>query len=168
MNQNSIDPQKDADTDRPAAGTWNDDSAVFGFNRLAIIDIEHSHQPLRWGPEDNPTRYAMTFNGEIYNYLELRAELEQLGHIFRTDSDTEVLLEAHAEWGTAAYDRFNGMFAFAIYEHESGRLVLGRDRLGIKPLYLSWTPRRLRFASSLPALLAAMVLTLRRPAPRAA
>ena len=59
-----------------AAGTWSDDDAVFGFNRLAIIDIEHSHQPLRWGPEDNPARYALTFNGEIYNYVELREELQ--------------------------------------------------------------------------------------------
>ena len=62
-----------------AAGTWNDDSAVFGFNRLAIIDIEHSHQPLRWGPADNPERYALTFNGEIYNHAALRERLEAEG-----------------------------------------------------------------------------------------
>ena len=61
------------------AGTWHDDHAVFGFNRLSIIDLKHSHQPLQWGPEDQPDRYAMTFNGEIYNYIELREELNTLG-----------------------------------------------------------------------------------------
>jgi asparagine synthase (glutamine-hydrolysing) len=85
----------------------------------------------------------------------LRAELEGLGHTFRSRSDTEVIAKAYAQWGVRCVERFHGMFVFAIFEHESGRLVLARDRLGVKPLYVSQTPERLRFASTLPALLAA-------------
>ncbi|MDN6325278.1 MAG: asparagine synthetase B, partial [Corynebacterium sp.] len=69
-------------------GTWNDDDVVFGFNRLSIIDLEHSHQPLQWGPADQPARYSMTFNGEIYNYLELREELQAEGYEFETSGDS--------------------------------------------------------------------------------
>ena len=75
-----------------AAGTWHDGDAAFGFNRLSIIDLEHSHQPLRWGPEDQPDRYAMTFNGEIYNYVELREELKGLGYTFHTEGDGEPIV----------------------------------------------------------------------------
>ena len=71
------------------AGSWHDTDAVFGFNRLSIIDIAHSHQPLQWGPEGEPDRYAMTFNGEIYNYVELRKELQDLGYTFNTSGDGE-------------------------------------------------------------------------------
>jgi asparagine synthase (glutamine-hydrolysing) len=95
------------------------------------------------------------FNGCIYNYRELRCELEAAGYRFFSDSDTEVLLKAYHRWGTSCVDHFLGMFAFAVLERDSGQLVLGRDRLGIKPLYISQTASRLRFASSLPALLAA-------------
>ena len=81
-------------------GTWYDGDLVFGFNRLSIIDIEHSHQPLRWGPPENPDRYALTFNGEIYNYLELRAELaQQHGAVFRTEGDGEAIVAAFHHWG---------------------------------------------------------------------
>ncbi len=84
------------------AGTWDDGDLVFGFNRLSIIDIEHSHQPLRWGPPEAPDRYALVFNGEIYNYLELRAELaETAGAVFATEGDGEAILAAYHHWGAA-------------------------------------------------------------------
>ncbi|CAL9322089.1 N-acetylglutaminylglutamine amidotransferase [Streptomyces sp. SudanB182_2057] len=133
-------------------GVWSHGAVALGHRRLKIIDLsERGAQPL------TDTRQEITgvFNGCIYNYQELRAELTALGHRFRSTSDTEVLLAAYRQWGTACVDRFYGMFAFALVEHRTGRLVLGRDRLGIKPLYLAQTPGRLRFASSLPALLAA-------------
>ncbi len=80
-------------------GTWHDENIVFGFNRLSIIDIEHSHQPLRWGPPENPNRYALVFNGEIYNYLEIRAELTRdEGAIFRTEGDGEAIVAAFHHW----------------------------------------------------------------------
>jgi asparagine synthase (glutamine-hydrolysing) len=97
----------------------------------------------------------MVFNGCIYNYPQLRQELESSGYRFFSTSDTEVILKAYHAWGISCVERFNGMFAFAIHERESGRVVLARDRFGIKPLYLNETPGRLRFASSLPAILAA-------------
>ena len=81
-------------------GTWHDDDVVFGFNRLSIIDIEHSHQPLRWGPPEHPDRYALVFNGEIYNYLELRAELAaEHGAQFATEGDGEAIVAAYHHWG---------------------------------------------------------------------
>ena len=103
---------------------------------------------------DSPLGLTVAFNGCIYNYKDLRAELEGHGHRFFSTSDTEVIGKAYAQWGTSCVDHFLGMFAFAVVEHATGRLVLARDRLGIKPLYLDQTPARLRFASSLPALLA--------------
>ena len=108
--------------------------AGLAHRRLAIIDIAGGAQPMT--TEDG--RYTIVYNGEVYNYLDLRAELEALGRSFRTDSDTEVLLQAHAEWGTAAYDRFNGMFAFAIHDAETDSVTIARDHFGIKPLYY-WT-----------------------------
>ncbi|QTE02026.1 N-acetylglutaminylglutamine amidotransferase [Streptomyces cyanogenus] len=145
-------------TDRLAArgpdgqGVWSRDAVALGHRRLKIIDLsERGAQPLT----DTEQQITGVFNGCIYNYKELRAELTALGHRFRSTSDTEVVLAAYRQWGTACVDRFYGMFAFALVEHRTGRLVLGRDRLGIKPLYLAQTPGRLRFASSLPALLAA-------------
>ena len=92
----------------------------------------------------------MVFNGCIYNYQDLRAELEGHGHTFFSTSDTEVIGKAYAQWGIDCVDHFFGMFAFAVAEHATGRLVLARDRLGIKPLYLDQTTQRLRFASTLP------------------
>ncbi|MEU7088785.1 N-acetylglutaminylglutamine amidotransferase [Streptomyces achromogenes] len=133
-------------------GVWSRDAVALGHRRLKIIDLsERGAQPLT----DTGQEITGVFNGCIYNYQELRAELTALGHRFRSTSDTEVLLAAYRQWGTACVDRLYGMFAFALVEHRTGRLVLGRDRLGIKPLYLAQTPGRLRFASSLPALLAA-------------
>ena len=97
---------------------------------------------------------SLVFNGCIYNYRELRAQLEVAGYKFFSHSDTEVILKAYHRWGRDSVEHFHGMFAFAIAEHETGRVVLARDRLGIKPLYVSRTPARLRFASTLPAVVA--------------
>ncbi|MCW2528540.1 MAG: N-acetylglutaminylglutamine amidotransferase [Pseudonocardiales bacterium] len=133
-------------------GIWASGSVAFGHRRLKIIDLSAAgSQPMT----DSELGLSVVFNGCIYNYRELRAELERFGHRFFSTSDTEVLLRAYAEWGTDCVDHFLGMFAFAVSERESGRLILGRDRLGIKPLYLDQTGDRLRFASSLPALVAA-------------
>ncbi|MEU5507749.1 N-acetylglutaminylglutamine amidotransferase [Streptomyces fungicidicus] len=133
-------------------GIWARDAVALAHQRLKIIDLSGlGAQPMT----DAEQEVTGVFNGCVYNYRDLREELRGLGHRFRSTSDTEVILRAYREWGTACVDRFHGMFAFALVEHRTGRLVLGRDRLGIKPLYLARTPGRLRFASSLPALLAA-------------
>ncbi|MER6328236.1 N-acetylglutaminylglutamine amidotransferase [Streptomyces sp. NPDC001034] len=133
-------------------GIWSRDAVALGHRRLKIIDLSaRGAQPLT----DTAREVTGVFNGCVYNYKELRAELTALGHRFGSASDTEVVLAAYRQWGTACVDRFHGMFAFALVEHRTGRLILARDRLGIKPLYLAQTPGRLRFASSLPALLAA-------------
>ncbi|WP_181699836.1 N-acetylglutaminylglutamine amidotransferase [Chthonobacter albigriseus] len=133
-------------------GLWSDGRVALGHRRLKIIDLsERSAQPMH----DQALGLTIVFNGCIYNYRELRRELEGLGHAFATDGDTEVILKAWAEWGEDAPRRFLGMFAFAIHERETGRLALVRDRFGIKPLYLAETPGRLRFASTLQALVAA-------------
>jgi asparagine synthase (glutamine-hydrolysing) len=124
----------------------------FGHRRLKIIDLsEASAQPF----EDTGLGLTIAFNGCIYNYKELRAELEARGHAFASHGDTEVILKAWAEWGPGCVDRLLGMFAFAIHDRATGRLVLVRDRFGIKPLYTAEVGRTLRFASTLPALLAA-------------
>ncbi|HEY6422173.1 MAG TPA: N-acetylglutaminylglutamine amidotransferase [Pseudonocardiaceae bacterium] len=128
------------------------DRTALGHRRLKIIDLsDRAAQPM----VDPELGLSAVFNGCIYNYRELRTELRTAGYLFFSDSDSEVLLKAYHRWGTSCVDHFLGMFAFAVLERDSGRLVLGRDRLGIKPLYVSHTPRRLRFASTLPALLAA-------------
>lgn len=126
-------------------GTWTDDPAapsiVLGFNRLSIIDIAHSHQPLRWGPPEAPERYVLVFNGEIYNYLELRAALhDEFGAVFATDGDGEAIIAAYHHWGTAALTRLRGMFAFALWDTVEGELFCARDPFGIKPLYLAAGP----------------------------
>lgn len=122
-------------------GTWSDDRVVLGFNRLSIIDIAHSHQPLRWGPPETPDRYVLVFNGEIYNYLELREELTaRHGVVFNTDGDGETIIAAYHHWGTDALTRLRGMFAFALWDTVSGELFCARDPFGIKPLYLASGP----------------------------
>jgi asparagine synthase (glutamine-hydrolysing) len=119
-------------------GTWSDDRVVLGFNRLSIIDIAHSHQPLRWGPPESPDRYVLVFNGEIYNYLELRAELAaDHGAVFATDGDGEAIVAAYHYWGTDALTRLRGMFAFALWDTVEGELFCARDPFGIKPLYMA-------------------------------
>jgi len=130
------------------------ESAGLAHRRLKIIDLsDHARQPM----VDPALGLTIAFNGCIYNYKELRSELVTLGYSFFSHSDTEVILKAFAAWGPNCVKRFNGMFAFAIHERDSGRLFLGRDRLGIKPLYFAEvrSGRALRFASTLPALLAA-------------
>jgi asparagine synthase (glutamine-hydrolysing) len=122
-------------------GTWSDDRVVLGFNRLSIIDISHSHQPLRWGPPTAPGRYVLVFNGEIYNYLELRAELaETYGARFATDGDGEAIVAAYHYWGIEALGRLRGMFAFALWDTEAGELFCARDPFGIKPLFMATGP----------------------------
>ncbi|MFJ6728422.1 N-acetylglutaminylglutamine amidotransferase [Streptomyces sp. NPDC091281] len=141
-----------ADRGPDGRGTWTRGAAALAHRRLKIIDLsDHGAQPMT----DEQGGLTGVFNGCVYNYRELRAELTRLGHRFTSTSDTEVVLKAYRQWGTDCVDHFYGMFAFALVEHRTGRLVLGRDRLGVKPLYLASAPGRLRFASTLPALLAA-------------
>jgi asparagine synthase (glutamine-hydrolysing) len=116
-----------------------------GHRRLSIIDIDGGQQPM----SSADGRFAVTFNGEIYNYLELRDELLALGHRFRTSSDTEVLIEAYRAWGLDAIPRFRGMFAFALWDGETQRLVLARDAFGKKPLFLAARPGVFLFASEI-------------------
>jgi asparagine synthase (glutamine-hydrolysing) len=133
------------------SGSWSRDGIALAHRRLKIIDLSSAgDQPMT----DDVLGLTVVFNGCIYNHRELRAELEGHGHRFFSTSDTEVILKAYAEWGTACVERFAGMFAFALYEHAARRLVLARDRLGVKPLYLADVGGSLRFASTLPALLA--------------
>ncbi|MBZ0161611.1 MAG: N-acetylglutaminylglutamine amidotransferase [Notoacmeibacter sp.] len=125
---------------------------ALGHRRLKIIDLsENAAQPMT----DPELGLTVVFNGCIYNYPELRAELEQAGYRFFSHGDTEVILKAFHKWGEACVERFHGMFAFAVAERDSGAVTFARDRFGIKPLYIAEQDRRLRFASTLPALLAA-------------
>ena len=134
------------------AGSWAKDAIAFGHRRLAIIDLSAgSDQPMT----DADTGCTLVFNGVIYNYRELRAELAAHGQRFASQGDTEVILKAYAVWGAEFVRRLEGMFAFALWDPRSQTLLLGRDRFGMKPLYLAQDDKRLRFASSLPALLAA-------------
>lgn len=124
----------------------------FGHRRLKIMDLSEAAQQPMFDPALGA---GIVFNGAVYNHAELRTELEAKGYRFHSSGDTEVLLKAWHAWGPDFVKRLNGMFAFAIWERDSGRVLLGRDRLGIKPLYLAPIQGGLRFASSLPALLAA-------------
>ena len=122
-------------------GTWSDDHVVLGFNRLSIIDIAHSHQPLRWGPPEAPDRYVLVFNGEIYNYLELREALRsEFGAVFTTDGDSEAIIAAYHYWGIDALNRLRGMFAFALWDTVESELFCARDPFGIKPLFMATGP----------------------------
>ena len=136
-----------------AAGTWHDEDAAFGFNRLSIIDLEHSNQPLRWGPEDNPERYALTFNGEIYNYVELREELSAAGYSFGTEGDGEPIVVGYHHWGKDVVEHLRGMFGFVIWDTETKTMFAARDQFGIKPLYYATTDRGTVFASEMKCIL---------------
>lgn len=130
-------------------GTWADGNAILGHTRLAIIDLSPAgHQPMH--SEDG--RYVTVFNGEIYNYRELRRELEQLGATFRSSSDTEVMLELFKREGVKCASRFRGMFALAIWDRQESELFLLRDRLGVKPLYIWRHGAGIAFASEVKAL----------------
>ena len=121
-----------------------------GHRRLAIIDLtEDGAQPMR----DRLLPIWITYNGEIYNYLELRAELEALGHVFHTASDTEVLLAAYIHWGESCLDRFNGMWSFAIHDERDNTLFCARDRFGVKPFYFADMPTQFAFGSEIRQLL---------------
>lgn len=134
-----------------AAGVWSQGRVALGHRRLKIIDLtEAGAQPM----VDSELGLSICWNGCIYNYKQLRTELSGHGYRFFSHSDTEVLVKAYHHWGDRFVEHLKGMFAFAIAERDTGRVLLGRDRLGIKPLYLSETGDRIRFASSLPALLA--------------
>ena len=135
-----------------AHGLFQQGRIATGHRRLMIVDLsQHAQQPM----VDNTLGLGIVFNGMIYNYQELRAELATLGYQFFSSGDTEVVLKAYHAWGEDFVEHFHGMFAIAIWERDSGRVVLARDRLGIKPLYYTEPRGALRFASSLPALLAA-------------
>ena len=130
-------------------GVWHDDEVGLAHRRLAIIDLDpRSDQPFHLGP------LHLVFNGEIYNYRELREELRGRGHQFRTEGDTEVLLHAWAEWGEGALERIDGMFAFAVWDDAERTLTLARDAFGEKPLHYAERGGRLVFASEIKALLA--------------
>jgi len=132
-------------------GFWDDGPVALGHRRLAIIDLSDAGaQPM----VDDSEQCAIVFNGCIYNHRELRRELERAGHRFRSASDTEVVLRAYQEWGEEFVEHLVGMFAFALVDRRAGRTILVRDRLGIKPLYLAEVSGGLRFASTVPALLA--------------
>jgi asparagine synthase (glutamine-hydrolysing) len=131
-------------------GFYVGESVGLGHRRLSIIDLEGGAQPIT--NEDGTLQ--IIFNGEIYNFIELREELKKKGHIFKTRSDTEVILHGYEEWGLDCLLRFNGIFAFALWDQQRKRLVLARDHLGVKPLYYIVLGNRLLFGSEIKALLA--------------
>lgn len=145
------------------SGAWTAPGVGLGHRRLSIIDLKGGAQPMLTPDK----RVAISYNGEIYNFREVRKELEALGHIFRSDSDTEVILAGWRQWGPECLGRFNGMFAFALYDSGADLLFLARDRLGVKPLFLAELPDgALIFASELKGLLAHPLLR-RSPNPQA-
>src|SRR3954463_8616814 len=130
-------------------GFYVGDGIGLGHRRLSIIDLSTGDQPLT-----NETRSIwVVFNGEIYNFAEIRTELETHGHRFRTHSDTEVIVHAYEQWGDRAVDRFRGMFAFALWDEPKRRLLLVRDRVGVKPLYYAITSTGVVFGSEIKSLL---------------
>ncbi|OLZ61420.1 asparagine synthase (glutamine-hydrolyzing) [Streptomyces sp. IMTB 2501] len=135
-----------------AGGIWLGERAAIGHRRLAVIDLEGGVQPMPDRPEQPDI--VLTYSGEVYNHHELRAELRGRGHVFRTRSDTEVVLRAYAEWGEAVAEHLEGMFAFAVWDERAQRLVLVRDRLGVKPLFWAAVDGGVAFASEPKALFA--------------
>jgi asparagine synthase (glutamine-hydrolysing) len=130
-------------------GIFVGDGAALGMRRLSIIDLAGGHQPI--ANEDGTIQ--VVFNGEIYNFIELRDELESKGHTFRTRSDTEVIVHAYEEWGLSCVERFNGIFAFALWDSLQKRMVLARDHLGVKPIYYHVADGQLLFASEIKSIL---------------
>lgn len=132
-------------------GFFVDKFIGLGHRRLAIIDLTPAaHQPMI----TDDGNYILSYNGEIYNFRELRLELEKLGHTFKSKSDTEVVLNSYAQWGSECVHKFNGMFAFALWDKTRQELFLARDRYGIKPLYYSFLNHKFLFGSEQKALLA--------------
>jgi len=134
-----------------ADGVWIDGPVALAHRRLMVIDLAGGVQPMIHQQGDR--RYVISYNGELYNFRELRRELQSLGHVFRTNSDTEVLLQAYVAWGEACLQRLVGMFAFAIWDEAAQRLLLARDHMGIKPLFYAQRGGALLFGSELKALL---------------
>ena len=130
-------------------GSYLDRGIGLGHRRLSIIDIEGGAQPL----SNEDYSLQIVFNGEIYNYVELKRELEKSGHTFKTHSDTEVIIHAYEEWGVGCLNRFNGIFAFAIWDASAKKLFLARDHLGVKPLYYLQSGGKLLFASEIKSIL---------------
>lgn len=134
-------------------GLWLDRRAALGHRRLSIIDLEGGRQPMT-ADEDGRTLACLVYTGEVYNFRELRLKLQGLGHAFRTRSDTEVVLRAYLQWGEAMLERLNGMYAFALWDAREQRLLLVRDRMGVKPLYYYPMPDGVLFGSEPKAILA--------------
>ena len=124
-------------------GYYVNSAAGLAISRLAIIDVAGGNQPI--ANEDGSI--VVVFNGEIYNFRELRSELQSLGHRFRTQSDTEVIVHGYEQWGDQALDHLNGMFAIALWDEGRQRLLLARDRMGKKPLYWHWSKHGLLWGS---------------------
>ena len=135
-----------------AHGQWLSSHAALAHRRLIVIDPQTGGQPMLY--QEGERTYAISYNGEIYNFRELRGELETLGHTFRTRSDTEVILHAYAEWGESCVQRLNGIFAFGLWDEQQQRLLLARDHLGVKPLFYARRGTSLLFGSELKTLLA--------------
>ena len=132
-------------------GYFFDRSLGFGFRRLSIIDLAGGHQPMA----DAEESVWLVFNGEIYNYLELRAELEGRGHKFRTSSDTEVIIHGYKQWGNDVFNHLNGMFGVALWDVKKKKLLVARDAMGIKLIYYRVTDGKLSFGSEIRPVLAA-------------
>ena len=131
-------------------GVFTESCIGLGFVRLSIIDLSKAgHQPMF----SDDGRYVMVFNGEIYNYIEIRDELISKGHRLKSKTDSEVLLHSYIEWGECCLDKFNGMWAFVIYDKIENTIFGARDRFGIKPFYYLQTPDFFAFASEIPSLL---------------
>ena len=135
-----------------AAGTFMTHQAALGHRRLVVVDPAGGSQPMTRSLGDNT--YTIVYNGELYNTPELRAQLQDKGHAFFSHSDTEVLLMAYVEWGPACIEKLNGIFAFAIWDEARQRIMLSRDRMGVKPLFIARTDSALLFASEIKAILA--------------
>src|SRR5262245_58204388 len=132
-------------------GQYTSGNVGLGHRRLAIIDLsDAARQPMA----SHDGRWQIVYNGELYNFRELRTELEPLGHRFRTRSDTDVLIAAWAQWGTRSLERLNGMFAFAIWDTRERKLTLARDRFGVKPLYYARAGDTFLFGSEIKAIAA--------------
>jgi asparagine synthase (glutamine-hydrolysing) len=136
-------------------GVWIADGVALGMRRLRIIDLATGQQPIF----NEDCTVATIFNGEIYNFRELRAELEGYGHRFSTASDTEVIVHAYEQWGSAGITRLRGMFGLAIWDTRARTLLLARDRIGIKPLFYTEAAGRLYFGSEIKAVLCAPEVT---------
>jgi asparagine synthase (glutamine-hydrolysing) len=138
-------------------GVWLAGNAALGHTRTAIIDVAGGRQPLA-ADEDQRATAVISYNGEVYNFKQLRAELRARGHRFRTRSDTEVVLRAYLEWGANCAQRLDGIFAFAVWDQRREELLLVRDRLGVKPLFYARLPEGIVFGSEPKALLASLLV----------